>query len=59
MRHELPHLTPEEVALYAQLRFDRIKPRLRLEQERIGYGWLGDYLTRFSTESRIRASHAS
>ncbi len=43
-RHDLARLTPEEAALYDELRFDRIQPRLRLEQERIGYGWLGAVL---------------
>lgn len=43
-RHELPRLTAEEAALYDEMRFDRIRPRLRLEQERIGYGYLVEYL---------------
>jgi hypothetical protein len=44
-RHDLPHLTPEEGALYDELRFDRIRTGLRLEQERVGYGWLSDKLS--------------
>ncbi|MBI4695877.1 MAG: hypothetical protein HY749_17865 [Gammaproteobacteria bacterium] len=40
VRHELERLTPEEGALYDDLRFDRIQPGLRLEQEHIGYGWV-------------------
>jgi hypothetical protein len=40
VRHDLPRLTPEEAAVYDDLRFDRLIPRLRLEQERVGYGWL-------------------
>lgn len=43
-RHDLARLTPAETALYDALRFDRIQPRLRLEQERIGYRWVGDHL---------------
>ena len=47
-RHDLPYLTMEEAELYNELRFDLIQPRLRLEQERIGYGWLGNMLNRIS-----------
>lgn len=39
-RHDLPRLTPEEAAVYDELRFDRLQPRLRLEQERVGFGWV-------------------
>ena len=38
--HDLSRLTPEESALYDDLRRDRLAPALRLEQERIGYRWL-------------------
>lgn len=34
------YLQPEESALYDDLRFNRIAPSLRLEQERIGFGWV-------------------
>jgi hypothetical protein len=30
--------------VYDELRFDRLQPRLRLEQERIGFGWLNGRL---------------
>ncbi|MCW7541986.1 DUF2220 family protein [Aquabacterium sp. A7-Y] len=50
-RHDLARLTIEEAALYDELRFDRIQPRLRLEQERIGYRWFGDSLNRISATS--------
>lgn len=40
VRHELPHLTASEHALYDELRDNRIRPNLRLEQELIGFGWL-------------------
>lgn len=39
-QQELARLTLSEAALYDELRFDRIQPRLRLEQERVGFGWL-------------------
>ncbi len=45
-RHDLSRLTTEEAALYDDLRFDRHQPRLRLEQERVGFGWLCDQLAR-------------
>lgn len=44
VRHDLARLTPDEAALYDDLRCDRLQPRLRLEQERVGFGWLGDEL---------------
>jgi len=37
---DLPRLTDEERALYDDLRHDRIGNRLRLEQERIGFGFV-------------------
>jgi len=43
-RHDLSRLTTEEAAVYDDLRFDRHQPRLRLEQERIGFGWVCDRL---------------
>ncbi|MBB5016711.1 DUF3322 domain-containing protein [Rehaibacterium terrae] len=43
-RHDLARLTPEESAVYDDLRYDRHQPRLRLEQERVGFGWLCDRL---------------
>ena len=43
-RHDLARLTPEETAVYDDLRFDRYQPRLRLEQERVGFGWFCDRL---------------
>lgn len=43
-RHDLSRLTPEEAAVYDDLRFDRYQPRLRLEQEHVGFGWLRDRL---------------
>jgi hypothetical protein len=46
VRHDLPRLTPDEAAVYDALRFDSLQPGLRLEQERIGYGWVRDALAR-------------
>ena len=43
---ELPRLNAEERALYDDLRFDRIGSNLRLEQERIGFGWMRGRLDR-------------
>lgn len=51
--HDLVRLTTEETALYEDLRFDRIRPGLRLEQERIGYGWLSDQLCSMIPESSV------
>lgn len=45
-RHDLARFTMEEAALYDELRFDRIQPRLRLEQERLGFGWVCQRLDR-------------
>ena len=43
-RHDLPRLTTEETAVYDDLRFDRIQLRLRLEQERVAFGWVNERL---------------
>jgi hypothetical protein len=37
---DLPRLNIEECALYDDLRDNRLRPNLRLEQERIGFGWV-------------------
>lgn len=37
----LPMLTPEEGVLYDDLRYHRLRPNLRLEQEHVGFRWLG------------------
>ncbi len=36
---ELRNLTPDEQALYDELRFNRLGTGVRLEQERVSYGW--------------------
>lgn len=38
--HDCLRLTDEEAAVYDALRYDRLQPRLRLEQERVGFNWL-------------------
>jgi hypothetical protein len=45
-RHPLQRLQPAEAALYSDLTADRYRPRLRLEQERVGFGWLEARLLR-------------
>jgi hypothetical protein len=50
---ELPHLTSVERVLYDDLRYNRLGERVRLEQERIHYGWLQQALTRDSTGDNI------
>lgn len=37
---DLPRLSTEERPVYNDLRDNRLRPNLRLEQERIGFGWL-------------------
>lgn len=39
-RRDLPRLNAEESALYDELRDNRLRKNLRLEQERIGFGWV-------------------
>ncbi|MBI1907691.1 MAG: hypothetical protein HYS20_15860 [Rhodocyclales bacterium] len=46
LRADLPRLTSDEQALYDDLRDNRIREGLRLEQEHIGYHWLSDRLGR-------------
>ena len=41
----LPRLTAEEGALFDDLRDNRLRPRLRLEQERVGFGWVQQALS--------------
>lgn len=44
LRVDLYRLTPEESNLYDDLRHNRIRAGLRLEQERIGFHWLTHHL---------------
>jgi hypothetical protein len=50
-RQDLSRLTVPEKEVYDDLRFDRIQPELRLEQERIGFGWVGDQLALICADS--------
>ncbi len=43
---DLERLTAAEAALYDDLRQDRLGERVRLEQERVGYGWVVDRMQR-------------
>ncbi|MBI5720616.1 MAG: hypothetical protein HZC37_23315 [Burkholderiales bacterium] len=43
-RQDLSRLTAHEAEVYDDLRFDRLQPRLRLEQERVDFGWLRERL---------------
>ncbi len=45
---DLPRLNAEESAVYNGLRDNRLRPNLRLEQERIGFGWLQQALVALS-----------
>jgi len=47
VRRDLPRLTADEASLFNDLRDNRWQPQLRLEQERIGYGWLQQALAAF------------
>lgn len=44
---DLRRLTPEELDLYNDLRDNRIREGLRLEQEHVGFGWVCDRLGQF------------
>lgn len=56
---DLSRLTPEEAAVYHDLRFDRHQPRLRLEQERIGFGWVCDRLACIPSGTLVSPPHCS
>ena len=49
----LPHLNVEECALYDELRDNRLSPNLRLEQERIGFGWVEASLAGLETADKV------
>jgi len=59
LRADLHRLTPEENALYDDLRDNRLRAGLRLEQEHIGFHWLAhrlEHLLEGSTEPRAGSS---
>ncbi|WP_372825597.1 DUF3322 domain-containing protein [Polaromonas sp.] len=47
-QRDLPRLTADELALYDDLRDNRLRPRLRLEQERIGFTWVQAALSKLA-----------
>lgn len=49
---QLDRLQSEEAELYDDLRFDRIAPALRLEQERIGFAWINIALAAAGLQSQ-------
>jgi hypothetical protein len=52
VHHDLPRLTAAEHALYDELRGNRLRESLRLEQEHIGFRWVEAALTQRLTELR-------
>ncbi|HEY4542655.1 MAG TPA: DUF3322 domain-containing protein [Noviherbaspirillum sp.] len=49
--HELPRLDAEERALYDDLRDQRLGRKLRLEQEKIPFGWIEQALMRLQSKA--------
>lgn len=47
---DLARLNADELAVYNLLRDNRLRPRLRLEQERIGFGWVQSALAGLSND---------
>lgn len=52
---DLPRLNPEEIVLYDDLRDNRIGKKLRLEQERIGFGWVESALLALNRTVPVQA----
>lgn len=50
IQRDLPHLTADEGALFDELRDNRIRENLRLEQERIGFSWLCEAVARLTEQ---------
>jgi hypothetical protein len=50
--HDLARLAGAERALYDELRDNRIRKGLRLEQERVGFGWMSAALDRLDLTTR-------
>jgi hypothetical protein len=55
---DLPRLTAEERALYDDLRDNRIRNNVRLEQERIGFGWVKTALAKLEEPTRLHTGRA-
>lgn len=49
VRHDLQRLSEAERAVYDWIRFDHLQPRLRLEQERVGFSWVREHLARIES----------
>lgn len=49
VRHDLQRLSEAERAVYDGIRFDHHQPRLRLEQEQLGFGWVREHLARLES----------
>lgn len=49
LTRDLPRLTAEERVLFDELRDNRIRKNLRLEQERVGFGWFTGALVRLAS----------
>jgi hypothetical protein len=58
-RRDLTRLNREERALYDDLRDNRLRPNLRLEQERIGFGWVETALAALDSGSGESATKHS
>jgi hypothetical protein len=50
---DLSRLNAEECALYDDLRDNHLSPNLRLEQERIGFGWIENALAALESRKQI------
>jgi hypothetical protein len=58
LTRDLPRLDPQEMALFDELRTNRIAPALRLEQERISYGWLQRALAGVAVQRSLSGKRA-
>ena len=58
LRVDLHRLTPEERALCDDLRDNRIRVGLRLEQEHIGFHWLTNRLGQLEHQEGATPSHS-
>ena len=56
---DLPRLTLDEAALFNELRDNRLRVGVRLEQERIGFGWVQQALAALPESTRLMASASS
>jgi hypothetical protein len=54
VQHDLPHLTETEQSLYDELRDNRIRQNLRLEQEQVGFEWVQTTLDHYDNAPVIQ-----